>query len=242
MTRLVRKPRESFTRIGVLPSCPDRSIAAAIVSSDVRSARITSTSFMRSAGEKKCMPTNRRGRMLASASPVMGSVDVLDARNAFSPMAASALAITSALTARSSNTASMTSSQPASAAKSVVGEIRRSARSRSVPVIRPWATRLSKTLSPYAFPAFARSGVVSSNTTSRPAPAAAQAIPAPIMPAPRTPIRAKVRGAIPPGRRLSRRASPMPRNSDRIMFWAASPAATRANRRASIFSPVSIAT
>jgi hypothetical protein len=83
-----------------------------------------STSGILSTGEKKCRPMNCCGRALASARPVMGRVEVLEANTASGASCASACAVTSALTARSSNTASMTRSQPCSAAKSAVGDAR----------------------------------------------------------------------------------------------------------------------
>ena len=55
------------------------------------------------------------GRPDASASDEIGSVEVLDANTVPGRIAASIFRITSALTARSSNTASTTRSTPASA-------------------------------------------------------------------------------------------------------------------------------
>ena len=62
------------------------------------------------------MPINCSGRFEASARPVIGSVDVFDAKIAASGITASVFAVTSALMPRSSNTASMTRSQPSSSA------------------------------------------------------------------------------------------------------------------------------
>ena len=56
------------------------------------------------------------GRALACAKPVIGRVEVLEAKTALSAITASVFAVTSALTARSSNTASITMSASASAA------------------------------------------------------------------------------------------------------------------------------
>ena len=70
---------------------------------------------MRSTGEKKWMPMKFAGRFESAASDVIGRVEVFEPNTMCSPIAASALAIASALTARSSNTASMTRSQSASA-------------------------------------------------------------------------------------------------------------------------------
>ncbi len=61
----------------------------------------------------------RRVASNSAASEVIGSVEVLEPNTTCSPITASALAITSALTLRSSNTASMTRSQ--SFERAVVG-------------------------------------------------------------------------------------------------------------------------
>ena len=60
------------------------------------------------------MPMNRAGSLALSASDVIGKVEVLEP-NTTSGTTACALAVASALTLRSSNTASTTRSQPASA-------------------------------------------------------------------------------------------------------------------------------
>ena len=73
-----------------------------------------STSIMRSTGEKKWMPMNFAGSFAVSASDVIGRVEVLEP-NTTSGITACALAVASAFTLRSSNTASMTRSQPLSA-------------------------------------------------------------------------------------------------------------------------------
>ena len=62
------------------------------------------------------MPMKRAGSLNSAASEVIGSVEVLEAKIASSPITAWILAMTSALTLRSSNTASMTRSQSFSAA------------------------------------------------------------------------------------------------------------------------------
>ena len=82
----------------------------------VRTPRMISTNGIRSTGEKKCRPMKRSGRAEACASPVIGRVEVLLAKNASAPSTASAPRVTSALTSRFSNTASITSSASASRA------------------------------------------------------------------------------------------------------------------------------
>ncbi len=77
---------------------------------------MTSTSGILSTGEKKCRPMKLPGRFDASASPVIGSVEVLEAKMAVSGITASVFRVTSALMSRLSNTASITSSQPSRSA------------------------------------------------------------------------------------------------------------------------------
>jgi hypothetical protein len=74
------KPGASFVRTGVLPSERANSNVRRSVSLVVSGERITSTSFIRGAGLKKCRPTNRPGRRVPAASSVMESDDVLEAK------------------------------------------------------------------------------------------------------------------------------------------------------------------
>ena len=75
-----------------------------------------STSIILSTGEKKWMPMNLPCSLKLSASEVIGSVEVLEAKIASAFRYCCALAKVSALTLRSSNTASITRSQSPSAA------------------------------------------------------------------------------------------------------------------------------
>ena len=68
---------------------------------------MTSISIIIATGEKKWMPMKRFGSLNSAASEVIGSVEVLEAKMASSPMTAWILAMTSDFTLRSSNTASM---------------------------------------------------------------------------------------------------------------------------------------
>ena len=72
------KPGRSGAVIGSLPSDCANVKTAWYVSSLVVSARMTSTSFMMGTGLKKCSPPNRSGRLVAAASSVTHSDDVLD--------------------------------------------------------------------------------------------------------------------------------------------------------------------
>ncbi len=131
-----------------------------------------STSGILSTGEKKCRPMNCAGRTLACARLVIGSVEVLDANTASCPNWASAWRVTSALIARSSNTASMTRSQPARSSNFTVGVMRASMASRCSGVVWPLRTALSSRSCECRRPRTALSGDVSSSFTSMPALAA----------------------------------------------------------------------
>ncbi len=75
-----------------------------------------STSIILSTGEKKWMPTKFFGRAEFLARLVIGMVEVLEAKTAEDFSTASAFSVAVFLTSESSNTASTTRSQPASAA------------------------------------------------------------------------------------------------------------------------------
>ena len=75
--RLVKKPSPSRTTTGVLSIAFRKSSARASVSSEVASVRITSTSGIRSTGEKKCRPSMQDGSGTAAASSAIGMLDVL---------------------------------------------------------------------------------------------------------------------------------------------------------------------
>ena len=158
--------------MGVLPICCTKSKPRASVASEVWRPTMISTNGILSTGLKKCSPMKFAGRPLAWARPVMGSVEVLEANTALAPMTASARAVTSALTARSSNTASITRSQPAKREKSVLGVMSASSASRFSGVLRPFFSAASSRSCEYALPRSAPSWVVSISTTSRPALAA----------------------------------------------------------------------
>ena len=82
--RFETKPGKSFACAGTLPSSSASAVIAAAVSSEVCTARITSTSFSTGTGLKKCMPITRSGRPVAAASEVIGIDDVFEARIAAS--------------------------------------------------------------------------------------------------------------------------------------------------------------
>ncbi len=110
--RLAKKPRQSLTTIGVFLIARTKSIAVASALWPVFAPMMISTSIIRSTGEKKWMPMKFSGFCEVSASEPIGSVEVLLAKITSAPRTACAFSVASFLTARSSNTASTTRSQP----------------------------------------------------------------------------------------------------------------------------------
>ena len=147
-----------------------------------------STSGIFSTGEKKCRPMNWSGRDEASARPVIGRVEVFDANTAVFGSAASAFLVASAFTSRFSNTASMTRSQSASAPKSGVAVTLASMASAFAWSRRLRFTSLASSSAICALPLSAAAWSRSISTMSRPACTETVAMPAPIRPAPSTPI------------------------------------------------------
>ena len=99
--------------MGVLPSRRASATSVSIVASLVCSPRITSTSSIRWAGWKKCIPANRSGCDHEPAIREIGIVEVLLATIAVLPSNPARARNISVLSCSSSVTASMTTSQPA---------------------------------------------------------------------------------------------------------------------------------
>ncbi len=78
ITRLVKKPRLSLTTIGVFLICLAKSSERYSARSEVSSPLMISSSGILSTGLKKCSPMKSVGRDTPSASPVIGSVEVLE--------------------------------------------------------------------------------------------------------------------------------------------------------------------
>src|SRR6266568_4990504 len=167
--RLIQKPGLSFTTIAVFPIRRPNATAVLVTAGAVRDDGITSSSGMRATGEKKCMPITRSGRFAASAILAIGMVEVLEANTAASRVAASTSFKTCRLTARSSNTASITSSAPPKPA--YVSPPDRSATSRacSYLVIRRRVSRSSRISRAAASPFATRGRSASFIRTSTPA-------------------------------------------------------------------------
>ena len=158
--------------MGVFLICCTKSKALARVSLPVFWPRMISTRGMRSTGEKKCRPIKLCGRADCSAKPVIGRVDVLEAKIAVLAICASASRVTLPFNLRSSKTASIIKSHPFRSSAFWVVEIRFKTSACFSGVIRPWPRRFSNSLTAYCFPFSAVSLEISLRTTSTPASAA----------------------------------------------------------------------
>ena len=117
--RFETNPGKSFASAGVFPRSRASWTIAAAVSSEVCSARMTSTSASIGTGLKKCMPTTCSGRDVAAASSVIGIEDVFDARTASGGSAASAARNSSFFASAFSTIASMSRSAAPSSSTAV---------------------------------------------------------------------------------------------------------------------------
>ena len=220
-TREVKKPRLSFTTIGVLRIFCTKSMARASVSGEVFLPTMISTSGIFSTGEKKCRPMNWSGRDDASARPVIGKVEVLEANTASLGSAASAFLVASALTSRFSNTASTTSWQSFSAPKSGVAVTLAEQRVALVLVEPAALHQLVELVGDVRLALVGRRPGRGRPARCRARPATETvAMPEPIRPAPRMPIFLYSCFGTPLGRRASLFASCRPKNSVRIMLLA----------------------
>ncbi len=189
---LTTKPERSWARIACLSStfCTTAS-ARFMVSSDVVSAGISSTSRCTGAGLKKWMPMTWSGRDVATASFTSGMEEVFEARIASGRVTTwSRTWKISVLTCSFSTTASITRSRSANSPRSVVKLRRARVSSRSSAVILPRSAALERELCSRVRPISSASPVVSATLTSRPLRAHTSAMPAPIWPQPTTPTRA----------------------------------------------------
>ena len=172
-----------------------RSLAAtanpvASASSDVRSACTTSTSGIAATGLKKCSPTTRSGCCRSAAIAVTDSAEVFVARIVVGEMTVSSSANTFFFRSRISVTASMTRSQDANSARSVVPWIEPSSRRAADSLIRPVDVRRSTDDRTAARPLSTRSWSRSRMTTGTPRRCANSiAICAAMSPAPTMPTR-----------------------------------------------------
>src|SRR5215212_696597 len=174
LQRLTRKPGPSAASMTCLPIARPSSRTRSSAASPDAAPATTSTSRITGAGLKKCMPTTRSGPGTPAAISVTESDDVFVASTQSGPAASATRESSSRLSSSDSGAASMTISAPASAASSPAGSSRAAAAS---------SRRRRARSSPRS------SAAASGSCTSVRAPAAAAscAMPAPIVPAPRTP-------------------------------------------------------
>src|SRR5271166_1641770 len=172
-----------------MPTASRKASAAAIVVSAVSGPFTTSTSGIRSAGEKKCSPRKRSGARKVLPRPAMASPDVLEATIA-SGAAPSILDRTSVLSDRSSATHSITNAQPAIPSRVRIEALTRNKMAASLSASsRPRATCRRSEAASLSRPASAASAVRPHSATSIPAAPSACVIPRPIRPGPTTPTR-----------------------------------------------------
>ena len=170
---------------------------------------------------------------------MIGKVDVLLAKTPSGASIGSASRVTSALSARFSNTASTISSQPSSARASAVGVTSASSFASPSSSSAPRLTCAAVTLRIAASPAAAFSAETSFSTQAMPRAALAWAMPAPIMPAPRMPTFAGRHDGKPFGRALPERIACRSKKNAWIMFLAFCPTMTLASFLASMRTAVS---
>ena len=120
----------------VLPMRRPNCTAVAIASGAVSAVGMTSSSGIRSTGEKKCIPSIRSGWRAPSAMLAIGIVEVLLAMIVSGRTTSSRSCITRRFTSRSSNTASITMSARSNPLKPQLPDRSAALRSNSNLVIR----------------------------------------------------------------------------------------------------------
>ena len=202
---------------------------------------MTSSSGIRSTGEKKCMPSIRSGWRAPSAMLAIGMVEVLLAMMVSGRTTSSRSCITRRLTSRSSKTASITMSARSNPLKPQLPDSSAAFRSNSNLVMRrrvSWPRRIS-VAAKSPLPTRGRSESLSRAST----PAwdtAVPAMPAPMKPAPTTPRRRTGRGAAVPGGTPSSFLSALVAKKIRTRLRDTSPTASSPKSSASLRSPASM--
>ena len=140
------------------------------------------------------MPTTRSGSGTPAAISPIRSEEVLEASTASGPTTAATAPNSSRFSSSSSGAASISSSQPVRSPNSWVGRTRAWAASASASLQRPRAAPLASASPSRVAPFSAASGKVSNRRVSKPPSAASWAMPAPMVPAPRTPTRTTLTG------------------------------------------------
>ena len=180
-------PARSAATTGDLSSRRASSETSATTSGSVTTVLITSTNSCTGAGLKKCIPTTRRGRSVATEISVTDNDEVLVARMASSRTILSSAEKISRFRSRCSTTASTTRSQSASASSSVANVTRSNSACWSASDSLPRFTARSVECWMCPRPRSTASPSRSTPTTVSPLRANTSAIPAPIVPRPTTP-------------------------------------------------------
>ncbi len=187
--RFTRKPGPSTASITTLPIASPVARATASASSEDCSPATTSSSRISGAGLKKCIPTTRSGRLAAPAIAVTSSEEVLDASTHCSETTSlESVPNNWCLSSRRSGAASITSPQGCRSWRSGAGSRRAAAALASSSLQRPRSAPRSRCRLICSIPRSSASGIGSCSSVLAPASAASCAIPAPIVPAPATPI------------------------------------------------------
>ena len=181
------KPALSPTTTGSLPRLTANASISASTCSSVTTVPITSTRRCTGAGLKKCMPTTRDGRPLATEISVTDSEEVLVASRVSGWVIASSWAKIARLSSSFSGTASTTSSTSLRSSRFVVRRMRSKIAVCSSSVSLPRRTARSVDASRCPRPRSSDSSSRSTPTTDSPLRANTSTIPAPIVPSPTTP-------------------------------------------------------
>jgi hypothetical protein len=187
---LTTNPARSWESMHCLPSvCSANSRARVAVSSAVMIECTISTRGSTGTGLKKCSPMTLCGCEVPAPSFMIGTDDVLEARNCASGSSLSSRMNNSRFSCSSSTIASIAASEPSTSSNDVAKAKRSSAAPRSSSDTLPDRIPRSNDFSIAARDFSARDGSTSTTVTSTPERAQTSAIPDPIKPPPITPTR-----------------------------------------------------
>ena len=182
LERFTRKPGPSAASMTRLPIASPSARVVESASCELATPAMTSTSFIRVAGLKKCMPTTRSGASSAPAIAVIGIDDVLEASTARGAASASSRN-SDCLRSSFSGAASMTTSHPPKSPRPAAGR----RRSSSPESQRPRSAPPASSRRPFSTPRSRASATGSYRSVSWPATQPRAAMSEPIVPAPTTP-------------------------------------------------------
>ena len=200
LQRFTRNPGPSAASITRLPMARPAARTTSSARSSDRAPAMTSTSSMSGAGLKKCMPTTRPGLGTAAASAVTCSEEVFVASTQSGPTIPASVVNSSCLSRSDSGAASTTSSQGAKSSSVLAASRRPAAACASSFDQRPRAAPFSRSRGIFSSAASRASPTGSCSSVRAPDRQASWAIPAPIVPAPTTPMVAGAAGSLTRGR------------------------------------------